>query len=216
METDGQWDPRKCGRAMVSQQRANKLFFRQVTRNQKREWRDLPWAQWQYRDGLRSMGQLSTGQRPQFKIALTHLLIILILSFPEARGAYQGCPSDISAWSPLHQDLPRAAVPRHHVQPGHFTLSSFHPPHFVISGARPATPPKKLGSSSRAGFTQRRQWQAPHKHTGGQKELKSKEDLRSLPATGVLLTGLLVKKLCEEQKLLPFFQNLDPKKQWSC
>lgn len=105
METDGQWDPRKCGRAMVSQQRANKLFFRQVTRNQKREWRDLPWAQWQYRDGLRSMGQLSTGQRPQFKIALTHLLIILILSFPEARGAYQGCPSDISAWSPLHQDL---------------------------------------------------------------------------------------------------------------
>lgn len=71
---------------------------------------------------------------------------------------------------------------------------------------------KNPGSSSQAGFIQGRQWQAPHKHTGGQKKLKSKDDLRSVAAIGELLTGFLVNKLCKGQKLLPFFNNTSPKK----
>lgn len=102
METDSKIQGNGVGLWFPSHNRGQirHSSFWQVTRNQKREWRDLPWAQWQYRDGLRSTGRLSTGQRWQFKISLTHLLIILILSCPEARGAYQGCPNDTPSWSP--------------------------------------------------------------------------------------------------------------------
>lgn len=101
--------------------------------------------------------ELSTGQRPQFKIALTYLLIIPILSFPEARGPCLGCPGDTPAWSPLLRELPSTAAPRHHVQPGRFTPEQL--ASITLSSSQEQRQPlcwTKPGSSSPAGLTQGR------------------------------------------------------------
>lgn len=80
----------------------------------------------------------------------------------------------------------------------------------------------KPGSSSPAGLTQERWWQALHKLMGGHKgtvgtseRSKSKEVLRPVPGTSVPLTRLSSIKLHEGQKLLRFCKNKAPKKQWS-
>lgn len=166
---------------------------------------------------------LSTGQRPQFKTVLTHLLIIPISTFPEAKQTCLGCPGDTPAWSLLSWELPRATVPHHRVQPGGFTpeqhapitLGSSQEQHQLLCWTKP-------GSLSPAGIVQGRWRQTPHKLMGGHKgavgtsvRSTSKRLLKSVHVTRELPTGLSVKKLCEGQNLLSSCKNKAPKKQWS-
>lgn len=105
METDGHWNPRKQGRAVFFQKLCctlcltiicemsqfcsltaeGKYHVLQASNQKEKQLRDPLWA---HKHGK----EWSTGQRPLFKIALTHLLITPFWAFQKPKGLAQDDP----------------------------------------------------------------------------------------------------------------------------